>query len=188
MKSVLFFSFLLASSIVAKQTFFFLLIVCAVTHIIRTAYEILKHKQTLEPGKLSFVIMFINMIILWITWILLCSYDIYKLKLPAVIRYTGLSIAGMGLILFLTGLFTIKTLESYDGDLIKTGIYSKIRHPMYTGFILWLIGFPIYFRAGFSLIISLLFIINILFWRHLEEQELENRFPSYLDYKKTTIF
>jgi protein-S-isoprenylcysteine O-methyltransferase Ste14 len=86
------------------------------------------------------------------------------------------------------GFFTIKTLESYEGDLITKGIYSKIRHPMYFGFILWLIGFPIFFGALFSCILSFLFIVNVLFWRYLEEKELEKRFPSYPDYKKTTIF
>jgi protein-S-isoprenylcysteine O-methyltransferase Ste14 len=90
--------------------------------------------------------------------------------------------------MFLTALFTIKTLESYEGDLITSGIYSKIRHPMYLGFIFWLIGFPLIFEAIFSIILSLIFICNILFWRYLEEKELLDRFPTYLDYKKKTIF
>lgn len=188
MKVILFILLSVASTTPAKQTFIILIIVCLCTHIIRSTYEILKHKQTLKPGKLSFVIMFTNMFILWVSWVLLCSYDVYKIHLPAVIRYLGFLISGIGMILFLTGLFTIKTLESYDGDLIKTGIYSKIRHPMYAGFICWLIGFPVFFRAGFSIILSLLFIGNILFWRHLEEIELEKRFPSYPDYRRTTIF
>jgi len=93
-----------------------------------------------------------------------------------------------GIISFLMGLYTIKTLESYKGDLITKGIYSKIRHPMYLGFILWLIGFPIFFGALFSLIISFLFIGNVLFWRYLEEKELLERFPTYSAYKKTTLF
>jgi protein-S-isoprenylcysteine O-methyltransferase Ste14 len=79
-------------------------------------------------------------------------------------------------------------LESYEGDLITSGIYSKIRHPMYLGFILWSIGFPIYFGGLFSFILSFLFIGNILFWRYLEEKELAGRFPSYEVYKRTTLF
>jgi protein-S-isoprenylcysteine O-methyltransferase Ste14 len=93
-----------------------------------------------------------------------------------------------GLITFLSALITIKTLESYDGDLITYGIYSRIRHPMYLAFIFWLIGFPLLFGAVFSFIISFLFAMNILFWRFLEEKELEKRFPGYLNYRKTTIF
>jgi len=85
-------------------------------------------------------------------------------------------------------LFTIKSLESYDGDLITKGINSKLRHPMYTAFILWLIGFPIFYGAIYSIFLAILFGANILFWRYLEEKELVKRFPSYRDYKKTTLF
>jgi protein-S-isoprenylcysteine O-methyltransferase Ste14 len=171
-----------------KELFFTLVIICLITHIVRTVYEILKHKQVMKPGKLSFIIIFSNMIILWISWILLCSYDIYKTDIPNLIRYTGSLLAVVGLIIFLAGLYTIKTLESYDGDLITSGIYSLIRHPMYSGFILWLIGFPIAFGSFFSIILAALFIANILFWRYLEEKELEKRFPGYPDYQKRTIF
>jgi protein-S-isoprenylcysteine O-methyltransferase Ste14 len=171
-----------------KALFFILLIVCVVTHIVRSVYEILKHKQILKPGKLSFIIMFTNMMLLWVSWVLLCSRDIYRINLPDIIRYAGITLSGIGVIAFLTALITIKTLESYDGDLITTGIFSKIRHPMYLGFIFWSIGFPVFFEALFSLILSVVFIANILFWRYLEEEELLQRFPSYTDYRKRTIF
>ena len=171
-----------------KEPFYFLVVICVVTHVIRTIYEILKHRQVLIPNKFSFIIMFINMLLLWVSWFLLCKIDIYKIDLPFFTVYLGIIISVLGLIMFLTALFTIKTLESYKGDLITSGIYSKIRHPMYLGFILWLIGFPIIFDAIFSMILSLAFICNILFWKHLEEIELFDRFPTYLDYKKKTIF
>ena len=171
-----------------KELFFVLVIICIITHVVRSVYEILKHRQKLKPGKSSFVIILFNMILLWVTWVLLCRYDIYRIDFPDIIRYTGISLTVIGIIAFLAGLFTIKTLESYDGDLITDGIYTLTRHPMYLGFILWLIGFPLYFGALFSLILSSLFICNILFWRSLEEKELEKRFPSYQDYKKTTLF
>jgi protein-S-isoprenylcysteine O-methyltransferase Ste14 len=171
-----------------KKLFFELVIVCVVTHIIRSIYEILKHKKVLESSKLSFVIMFINMLILWGSWVFLCSLDIYKITIPVIIRYFGLALFCFGIIAFLMGLFTIKTLESYEGDLITKGIYSKIRHPMYLGFILWLIGFPIFFGALFSFILSFIFIGNVLFWRNLEEKELEERFSTYKNYRKSTIF
>jgi hypothetical protein len=38
--------------------------------------------------------------------------DLHKIYLPDIIRYAGISLAGIGMIIFLTGLFTIKTLES----------------------------------------------------------------------------
>lgn len=85
-------------------------------------------------------------------------------------------------------MFTIKTLETYNGDLITKGIYFKIRHPMYLGFICWLIGTPIFNGAVFSFTLALIFIANVLFWRHLEEIELEKRFAGYKDYKVKTWF
>ena len=125
--------------------------------------------------------------LLWTSWFALCSLDFYRMDIPGIIRYAGISLAGIGFIIFFIALYTIKTLESYQGDLITKGIYSKIRHPMYLGFMLWLIGFPVFFGSLFSFILSFVFIANILFWRNLEEKELEKRFLSYMDYKKTTI-
>lgn len=171
-----------------NRLFYILVTVCIITHIVRTAYEILKHKKLLKPGKLTFGIIFTNMMLLWVSWFVLCSLDSCKIQLSGIIRFAGISLAGIGVFVFLSGLYTIKTLESYEGDLITKGIYSKIRHPMYLGFILWLIGFPVFFGALFSFILSFIFIGNVLFWRHLEEKELENRFSDYPEYRKKTIF
>ena len=128
------------------------------------------------------------MALLWVSWFALCSFDEYKVILPGIIRYSGLLLVIIGVIVFFAALFTIKTLENYVGDLITKGIYSKIRHPMYFGFILWSIGTPVYFEAYFSFILSLVFIGNILFWRHLEEIDLGKRFPGYNIYKSNTLF
>lgn len=174
--------------IMDNNSFFVLVAVCAATHIIRFVYEILKHKKILNPNKLSFVIVFTNMFLLWTSWFILCRFDIYTINIPGIVRYLGILLVGIGVILFFVALITIRSLESYEGDLITKGIYSKIRHPMYLGFILWLIGFPIFNGALISFILSFVFIANVLFWRSLEEQELEKRFPSYMNYKKTTIF
>lgn len=171
-----------------RELFYILVIVCTLTHIIRTVYEILKHRKILRASNLSFIIVFINMLILWGSWVFLCSIDINKISLPAIIRYSGLFLFCSGTISFLTGLLTIKSLESYEGDLITKGIYSKIRHPMYLGFILWLLGFPIFFGGLSSFILSFLFIGNVLFWRYLEEKELLERFAAYSTYMKRTLF
>jgi protein-S-isoprenylcysteine O-methyltransferase Ste14 len=171
-----------------NKLFFILVGVCIITHIVRFIYEILKHKKLLKPDKLTFVIIFSNMAVLWASWFMLCGLDPYRINLPGIIRYLGIALSVIGIIIFLTALFTIKAFESYDGDLMTKGIYSKIRHPMYLAFIFWLIGSPIFFGAWFSFILGLLFTTNVLFWRHLEEIELEQRFSAYKDYRKKTIF
>jgi len=171
-----------------NKTFTALVFLCLITHIIRTVYEILKHKKIVVASKFSFAIIFTNMAVLWISWFMLGSYDVYKINLPSVVRYFGIVLDLLGAVLFFTALFTIKTLETYNGDLITKGIYSKVRHPMYLGFILWLIGTPVFYGAVFSFTLAVLFIANVLFWRHLEEIELEKRFVGYKKHKVKTLF
>src|SRR5512133_2102365 len=101
-----------------KELFLILIIVCFLTHIIRTVYEILKHKKKLKPNALSFIIMFINMMLLWMSWFALCNLDIHKIAMPPVIRYAGISLVGLGVLIFSVALITIKSLETYKGDLI----------------------------------------------------------------------
>lgn len=169
-------------------SFNILVLLCVAANIIRLGYEVLKHKKLLVPNRISFVIILTNMLVLWLSWYLLCSIDPSRITLPAILSYFGLSLFIIGVILFLTALFTIKSLETYSGDLITKGIYSMIRHPMYLAFILWLIGLPTYFGGMFSFALAVLFIANILLWRHWEELELLERFAGYNAYRKTTIF
>jgi protein-S-isoprenylcysteine O-methyltransferase Ste14 len=171
-----------------NQMFLPLVYICIITHIVRLGYEILKHKKIINASRLSFVIIFSNMLLLWTSWFLLCSFDASATNLPPVLSYFGISMAVIGVIIFLTALLTIKTLETYEGNLITSGIYSVIRHPMYLGFLLWLIGFPLFYGGMYSFIIAIPFAINVLFWRYLEELELDKRFADYKVYRKKTFF
>ena len=171
-----------------NNQFFLLVVVCITTHVIRTIYEILKHKKVIRATKLTFVVVFINMFLLWASWFGLCTADPNNLVLHGAIRITGIVLAIAGVVVFITALLTIKALESYEGDLITHGIYSKIRHPMYLAFILWLIGMPLYAGGYWVYVLAVILIANVLFWRYLEERELVNRFPGYLEYKKKTHF
>jgi protein-S-isoprenylcysteine O-methyltransferase Ste14 len=163
-------------------------IVCILTHIVRAVYEVLKHRQIVQPNRTTFLVIFANMGLLWVSWCLLCGLDPHEIDLPGVVRYSGLSLFVVGILLFVVGLLTIRTLESYEGDLITRGVYSRIRHPMYLGFIFWLIGLPVFFGGISSFTLAPLFIANILLWRHFEEIELGKRFASYDDYRRTTLF
>jgi protein-S-isoprenylcysteine O-methyltransferase Ste14 len=172
-----------------KNNLFFILAgICIFTHIVRTIYEILKHKKRLVPDKHSFILVFTNMIVLWFSWFLLCNVDAFHMEFPPVISYFGLMLVVLGVLIFLIALSTIKSLETYAGELITHGIYSRIRHPMYLAFILWLIGMPVFYGAYFSLILAMVFIANVLFWRYLEELELLSRFKGYREYRQRTLF
>lgn len=171
-----------------NKQFIFLAVVCVIAHIIRTIFEILKFRKIIKANKITFILIFTVMILLWVSWFGLCEADAHKINFPEFIKYTGLILSFAGVVMFLAALFTIKSLETYEGDLVTRGIYSKIRHPMYLAFIFWLAGFPVFCDSMYALILSLPLIVNVLFWRSLEEKELLKRFPGCAEYKKRTLF
>jgi len=172
----------------AEGVFLISVVVCIFAHLARDAYEVLKDRQIVRPDRTTFLIMFANMGLLWASWCLLCGFDPNQVDVPVIVRSLGLTLFAAGILLFVVGLLTLGTLESYEGELVTGGVYSKIRHPMYLGFLLWLIGLPVFFGGLYSFILSPVFIANVLWWRHFEEKELEDRFPSYKDYRRTTLF
>jgi protein-S-isoprenylcysteine O-methyltransferase Ste14 len=171
-----------------ENVFVVLVVVCIFTYFARDVYEVLKDRRILTPDRSTFLVMFSNMVLLWISWCLLCALDPFRVDSPDAIRYSGAALFAVGGALFVVGLLTLGTLESYENDLVTSGIYSRIRHPMYLAFTLWLIGLPLFFGGLFSFVLAPLFIANVLWWRYLEEKELEQRFLSYKAYKRATLF
>jgi len=174
----------------SKENIFFyvLVLLCMTAHVIRTIYEIKKVRNKARLNRLTFILMLVNMIVLWVSWFNMCENDIYKVNIPDIFRYAGLAIFIIGIVIFLVSLLTIKALENYSGDLIKTGIYSIIRHPMYLSFILWMIGYSIYHEALFSFLVSFVLTANVLYWKYLEEIILQRKYENYKDYKRNTLF
>ncbi|MCX6135848.1 MAG: NnrU family protein [Ignavibacteriales bacterium] len=107
---------------------------------IRTAYEILKDSGKVDPeSKPVFAFIFTVMCILWVSWFSLCLMDPYKIDVPNFLRWSGLALFVAGMILAFGALSQLRGLENID-HLVTTGLFTKIRHPMYTGFVLWILG------------------------------------------------
>jgi protein-S-isoprenylcysteine O-methyltransferase Ste14 len=139
-------------------------------------------------NKVAFAVVFVAMSVLWVSWFSLCPLDPYPLFLPAVVRWAGLSMVVMGLGLAITALIQLKGLENIK-QLVTTGLYSRLRHPMYLGFILWIVGWSIYHGAALSLIPGPLGIGSILYWRKLEDHDLESRYgDGYRPYREISLF
>jgi protein-S-isoprenylcysteine O-methyltransferase Ste14 len=80
----------------------------------------------------------------------------------------------------------LRGLENID-HLVTSGLFRRIRHPMYVAFILWIVGWSAYQGAVLSLAIASLGLASILWWRHLEEMALETAYGSaYANYRATT--
>lgn len=172
-----------------KNTFYIWLIILIITTIYRNIYEFRKAKGVIAKSKLSFTILFADMFLLWSSWFAMCEGDIIKIEMPAILRITGIVLTILGIFLFLVAWYTTKSLENYEGGLITTGIYSFTRHPMYLGFICWLVGFPLFQQALVSLCIAPILILSVLYWKKVEEKRLIKQFQNnYIEYKKKTIF
>ena len=162
--------------------------VCFICYLLRTIYNILSYRQKKNAdSKKVLITIYIVMFILWFSWFQMCFVNPIKMSLPLWFRYIGLLCFTTGIFFFIFSHIKMKGFED-KGHLVKKGIYSRIRNPMYLGFIIGIIGFPIFLQNLLSLSSSIIWIAHIIIWKVLEEKELENKYPEYIEYKKNTWF
>jgi len=163
-----------------------LFVVCL---IIRIGYEVLKKAGRVNPrSKSLFAFIFTAMCVLWISWFSMCPIDPFPISLPDALRWISLSLVILGVGLSIGALVQLKGLENVE-RLVTTGLFSRIRHPMYTGFLSWIVGWSMYYGALTSFIFGVIAVGNILYWRRLEEGTLELQYgESYRVYRKNTWF
>lgn len=170
-------------------TYLFFISICLIGLVVRTSYELLKKKGKLnQKSNTVFAIVFVAMCLLLSSWIFMCPLDPWHINLPSVVKLSGLGILIIGSGTALGGVIQLRGLENID-HLVTSGLFSRIRHPMYTGFILWIIGWVICYGAAASLIVALVCIGNILYWRQIEEENLLSAYgETYLKYRMKTWF
>ncbi len=172
-----------------KTAYFVFLSLYLGSLIIRTSYELLKKAGRVNPkNQTVFAVIFAVMLLMWVSWFVLCPLDPFRFALPGLIRWVGLGVVILGLGTAIGGIAQLRGLENID-HLVTTGLFSKLRHPIYTGFILWILGWAIYNGAILSLVMGFVGIGNILYWRWLEEENLESCYKEgYRAYRRKTWF
>ena len=107
-------------------------------------------------------------------------------------KYIGISISGFGISMFAIARFTLgknysPCYDSYIPKSINTkGIYSIIRHPIYTANLILMIGI---FVSSASAIVAFNMAILFLYYTisaFIEERAIEKKFPNYIKYKNST--
>jgi protein-S-isoprenylcysteine O-methyltransferase Ste14 len=162
---------------------------CLLGLTIRTGYELLKKAGRLDTqNKAIFAVVFVAMCVMLMSWPAICPLDPWRFALPGIVRMIGLTVAIAGLALAIAGLVQLRGVENID-HLVTTGLYSRLRHPMYIGFILWIAGWVTAFGAVFGLAVGLVCIANILYWRRLEESAMESCYgEDFRVYQQRTWF
>ena len=111
----------------------------------------------------------------------------------SIIRFTGLVLTFMGFLLMnwsviiLDKQFSIDITIQDDHQLVTKGPYHYIRHPRYTGIIVFLLGISLVFLSWISLIFVFATII-VLIWRIQDEEKLmhEEFKTEWEEYKEKT--
>ena len=126
----------------------------------------------------------------------LAPIDFFHLNLSS--SFDG-NIKNVGLVIYVTGMLlvmasmnanefaetTVNIQEERGQRVIETGIYSMVRHPMYTGFIFFITGVNIWLGTYLSLLLSLVFLAIALKSRiSIEEKTLLKDLNGYDEYCK----
>lgn len=161
---------------------------CFICFAFRSLYVHLSSKnKRIADSRSWLTAVYVIMALLWFAWFSMNFNDPYRIALPLWLRYCGLVLFVVGFSLFLLSHAGLKRLSG-GGKLVTTGIYSKVRNPMYIGFIIWVIGLPLFMGSIITLASAFIWIFHFLYWKTIEEKELEKKFEEYTEYKKRTWF
>lgn len=105
--------------------------------------------------------------------------------LGAVIGIAGLALGGITF-RALGRNFRVFAAPRRSGTLVTSGVYAKVRHPMYTSVIMAVGGYALFFGSWLSLPLWLGVTIFYVIKAVKEERLLENKFPEYAAYRKRT--
>jgi len=138
-------------------------------------------------------IMQLSTLLVCITSIWIDHSYLYKLfNNTEILKYIGISISGFAITMFSIARFTLgknysPCYDSYIPKSINTkGIYSIIRHPIYTANLLLMLGI---FISSASAIIAFNGTILLLYYSmsaFIEEKAIQKKFPTYATYKNRT--
>ena len=106
---------------------------------------------------------------------------------PAFFLFLAIIICGG--MLNLAGLLTLRkafTITSEARIFIRHGIFSKVRHPLYTGHFIMFFGYVMFHLYYYTALLYCLFVLGQYFRAGIEERKLMGVFPEYAGYMRDT--
>ena len=135
--------------------------------------------------------------LIWLAALGVTAWDFVQIQ-KAVYHFQFINLVGAGLIV--TGLairliarrtlgrqfsYALRTLD--DHRLIQSGIYARVRHPAYTGDLVFWLGVTLLLSSGYGFLVMLLIIPCFAYRAKIEENMLVARFgDDYRRYMRTT--
>lgn len=155
--------------------------------------ELLKERRSRKKGAKSWdrIILSIYSILL-IFMFIVCGFDAVRFKwsmVPFMLKIFGfLGYIPVILLIFFTfreNTFLSRVVRIQDDrahQVVKTGPYNYIRHPMYLAIIFLVIFTPLALGSFFALILSALIIMLFVIRTYLEDKTLQEELPGYKEY------
>lgn len=115
----------------------------------------------------------------------------FELPLPG-LYYLNSFLMGMGLVVVVLGFMHLRTnltpfpTPKTKSHLVTSGIFSQVRHPIYTGLFLLFAGWALRGENLYQLLIAAALLLLFFFKSQYEERQLDKRFPQYEKYKART--
>ena len=130
-------------------------------------------------------------------WFVFIPIDVFYLKLLALpqqmIQILGGILSLFGYSIMLLALYqnefatpVVRHQSERGHELRDTGLYGLVRHPFYTGFILFCIGMALWLQSYASLIAGLLPLSALIGRIYAEENILQETLPGYREYMSRT--
>lgn len=118
--------------------------------------------------------------------------EVLRLEIPvwvrvsgAVLFIAGFLISGIAVLQLSTNLSPFPSPKT-DAELVRSGLYKFIRHPIYTGIIFAGFGLGLATDSGFRLIVAGLLWLLFYLKSGYEEERLKTAYRDYEDYSKQT--
>lgn len=155
-----------------------------------------RYKQPGEGGQKGWdIFVVVGLFIGFITWIISMPLDAVRFALspafPVYVKCIGFLMLSGSFFFFyrsyadntyLSPLVRIQTERKHQ--LVTTGVYGLVRHPMYLGALLMFLGGPLLLNSFLGILAGSCLIILLAFRTLGEEKMLEKEFASYTEYKK----
>lgn len=115
-----------------------------------------------------------------------------RLDFPDNADWINLILAGLGVLIIIVSMLQLnKNLSPFptplkNSDLVVSGLFKYVRHPIYSGILITTFFLAIYLDSGYKLIIVLLLALLFYYKSDFEEEQLDKKFPEYKSYKAST--
>ena len=134
-------------------------------------------------------------IVSFFAWLAFIPIDVFRLRLlpvpPLEVSLLGAALSLAGYAAIWTTLFQnafaapiVKDQSERGQVLIDTGLYSRVRHPFYLGFLLFFMGLALWLESYASVLALLLPFVFLIARIKVEERTLRETLPGYDDYMK----